>query len=80
MGEEEAKVYKRHMNLLSSTDGQRELGDVVTAPIFTMPVLEHVKGSLVDGSDTAFAQYGLLAGVADGLTKIADSGALDLMK
>lgn len=80
MGKEEARVYGHHMKLLARSDGQQELGDAATTPIFTMPVLEHVKTHTAKGSETPFAQYGLLGGQANGFPAMADSKALDPKK
>ncbi|TVY92411.1 hypothetical protein LAWI1_G004174 [Lachnellula willkommii] len=60
---EEEKIYEQHMSLLSRKDGKQELGDAITTPVFTMPVLEHVRKRLVKETETPFAQYGLLARV-----------------
>ncbi|TVY21376.1 hypothetical protein LARI1_G001467 [Lachnellula arida] len=60
---EEEKIYEQHMSLLSRKDGKQELGDAITTPVFTMPVLEHVRKRLAKETETPFAQYGLLARV-----------------
>jgi hypothetical protein len=66
MEKEAARVYATHMKLLSPSEGQKELNEVVTTPIFTMPVLDHIKSHLVQGAELPIPQYGLLAGVTDG--------------
>ena len=69
---EEEKAFEEHMGLLTRTEGKQELGDAITAPIFTMPVLEHVRKRLANETENPFAQYGLLAGVARGFEETTD--------
>lgn len=62
---EAARLYDYHLSLLTLDPTQQSVQEVTTAPIFTMPVLQHAE-AIVDGkSSPAFPQYGLLAGLAD---------------
>ncbi|KFY88245.1 hypothetical protein V498_06870 [Pseudogymnoascus sp. VKM F-4517 (FW-2822)] len=62
---EAARLYDYHLSLLRPGPTQQNLEEVTTAPIFTMPVVEHAE-AIVDGKSLpAFPQYGLLAGLAD---------------
>ncbi|TVY44545.1 hypothetical protein LOCC1_G003349 [Lachnellula occidentalis] len=70
---DQEKIYERHMELLSRKNGQHDLQDAVTTPIFTMPVFNHVLAN--KGTGTGFAQYGLLAGLDDVLQAESASGA-----
>ncbi|TVY31851.1 hypothetical protein LSUB1_G008879, partial [Lachnellula subtilissima] len=69
---EEEKAFEEHMRLLSRTEGKQELGEAITVPIFTFPVLEHVRKRLAKETENPFAQYGLLAGVASSFEEITD--------
>ncbi|OBT84079.1 hypothetical protein VE02_07020 [Pseudogymnoascus sp. 03VT05] len=62
---EAARLYDYHLSLLRPGPSQQSLEEFTTAPIFTMPVVEHAE-AIVDGKSLpAFPQYGLLAGLAD---------------
>lgn len=62
---EEARLFDLHLHLLKPGSAQRGHQDVTTTPIFTMPVLKHVKSEAVaaGNSPPSFPQYGLIAGV-----------------
>ncbi|KFY68290.1 hypothetical protein V496_01210 [Pseudogymnoascus sp. VKM F-4515 (FW-2607)] len=64
---EAARLREYHLSLLRLGPAQKGLQDVTTAPIFTMPVLEHVEAEAVAAGDSskAFPQYGLLAGTTE---------------
>jgi hypothetical protein len=56
---EAARLYDYHLSLLRPCPTQQNLEEVTTAPIFTMPVVEHAE-AIVDGKSLpAFPQYGL---------------------
>lgn len=62
---EEARLFDLHLHHLKPGSAQRGHQDVTTTPIFTMPVLKHVKSEAVaaGNSPPSFPQYGLIAGV-----------------
>ncbi|KFY83986.1 hypothetical protein V500_09690 [Pseudogymnoascus sp. VKM F-4518 (FW-2643)] len=62
---EAARLLDYHLSLLRLGPSQKGLQDVTTAPIFSMPVLEHAESKAVAAGDSspAFPQYGLLAGM-----------------
>lgn len=62
---EAARLYDYHLSLLRPSPTQKSLQEVTTAPIFTMPVLEHAEATVDGKSLPEFPQYGLLAGLAD---------------
>ncbi|KFY67437.1 hypothetical protein V496_01628 [Pseudogymnoascus sp. VKM F-4515 (FW-2607)] len=64
---EASRLYDYHLSLLTPGPTQQILQEATTAPIFTMPVLEHVEATVDGKSLPEFPQYGLLAGVADGV-------------
>lgn len=70
---ETARLLECHLSLLKLGPAQKGLQDVTTAPIFTMPVLEHVEAEAVSAGESspAFPQYGLLAGT----TEIGQNGS-----
>lgn len=71
---EAERLYDYHLSLLRPGYTQESLQEVTTAPIFTMPVLEHAE-TIVDGKSLPeFPQYGLLAGLADALRENSKSG------
>ncbi|KFY98161.1 hypothetical protein V498_01627 [Pseudogymnoascus sp. VKM F-4517 (FW-2822)] len=68
-----ARLYDYHLSLLRPGPTQQSLQEVTTAPIFTMPVLEHAE-AIVDGKSLPeFPQYGLLAGLADAVRENSKS-------
>ncbi|KAJ8063414.1 hypothetical protein OCU04_008634 [Sclerotinia nivalis] len=60
------KLLIDHLNLLQI---EPELQEVQAAPIFTVPVFEHVEKGLSDSSKSRFPQYGLLGGLSEILNK-----------
>lgn len=64
---EAARLYDYHLNLLRPGPTQQGFQEVATAPIFTMPVLEHAEAVAARHFSPAFPQYGLLAGLADAI-------------
>ncbi|TVY83558.1 hypothetical protein LSUE1_G003602 [Lachnellula suecica] len=76
MSEEEAKVYGDHMRLLNRSDGQSEIDEAITTPVFTMPVLNHLELN----SKSPFAQYGLVAGEAARMLELTDEDSLSPKK
>ena len=63
---EEGQIYLRHLRLLEQV--QEDQHEAMTCPIFTMPVLKYVQSSVIDISQEPFPQYGLFAGLSDGLS------------
>lgn len=63
---ERLEHLKHHLSLLEIGSEQEGLGEVTTAPIFTMPVLKHTE-AISEEDEEPFPQYGLLGGVADAL-------------
>lgn len=76
MNEDEAKIYGHHMKLLNRPNDQQELNDAATTPIFTMPVFDH----LAKKFDVPFAQYGLLAGIAEQLPETNEADMTNPVK
>ncbi|KFY05197.1 hypothetical protein O988_00181 [Pseudogymnoascus sp. VKM F-3808] len=64
---EAARLLNIHLGLLRLGPSQKELQDVMTAPMLTMPVLKHANAVAVAAGDSspAFPQYGLLAGTTE---------------
>lgn len=76
---ESTRLFTRHLELLKREAGQQELHEATTTPIFTMPVLEHVEKIISGSSSPLFPQYGLLAGLSDGLIdETEEEGPLSL--
>jgi hypothetical protein len=48
-------------------DQEQELGEVLTTPIFTVPVLDHIETLDKEGTQASFSQYGLLGGKSEDL-------------
>ncbi|CAG8983569.1 hypothetical protein HYALB_00009889 [Hymenoscyphus albidus] len=63
--DEVERLRSYHIQLLQTTIGKHDRHEATTTPIFTMPVLEHFKETSDEGTETAFPQYGLLAGQTD---------------
>jgi hypothetical protein len=57
------RLLQCHLSLLTSQPQQHELGELVTTPIFTMPVLEYAEVISPEDAPKPFPQYGLLAGM-----------------
>lgn len=64
---EAARLLKYHTTLLSREYEQHKVDEIMTTPIFTMPVLEQAKNLAGKGSREAFPQYGLIVGMIEGL-------------
>lgn len=62
---EALRLFHYHLSLLNTESQQQELGEVATTPLFTTPVLEHVKTIDPEDSTEPFPQYGLLAGMTE---------------
>lgn len=64
---EAARLLECHLGLLRLGPAQQGPHDVMTAPILTMPVIEHAESEAVAARDSspAFPQYGLLAGTTE---------------
>lgn len=70
---EEASIRSYHLRLLKKAP-QRELHEAITTPIFTMPVLNHIKNKLSEDSEKPFPQYGLLAGISESQCENTEGG------
>lgn len=53
------------ISLLKRLPEKDDLDEIITAPLFTYPVLKSAMSLVADPSETPFAQYALLAGDAD---------------
>lgn len=62
---EAARLYDYHLSLLMPTASPHELQEVLTTPVFTMPVLEQAEAIAANEPLTIFPQYSLLAGMID---------------
>lgn len=67
---EKHRILDYHLSLIRKVAGHQGLQEARTAPIFTMPVLEHVETRLSENVTPSFPQYGLLAGLTESVTKI----------
>jgi hypothetical protein len=56
-----------HIDLLRPEQNQQGIQAIMTAPIFTMPILEHARSILHESVRDPSPQYGLLAGVTESL-------------
>lgn len=62
---ESCRLRTYHMTLLRLDASESEPHELITAPMFTMPVLKHAESILSGQAEQVFPQYGLLAGMAD---------------
>ena len=72
---EALRPFATQLKLLKREASQQELEDATTTPIFAAPVLEHAKMVLTGDSSPVFTQYGLLAGLADVLSREEEDAA-----
>jgi hypothetical protein len=68
------RLLQYHLSLLEIEPQQEGLEEAITTPIFTMPVLKHAEMISSKDAKEPFPQYGLLAGMADDLCGIPNSG------
>ena len=62
---EEFRLLNYHLSLLRMETSQHQPHELVTTPIFTMPVLKHIEAILGPDIPRPFPQYGLLAGMGN---------------
>jgi DNA replication protein DnaC len=55
--------FQKHLNLLQRAPVQRDVEDVMVAPLFTMSALRQVKKVAQGAHGQLYSQYGLLAGI-----------------
>jgi hypothetical protein len=64
---EEERLLEYHLGLLQLGKKHNEQEEVITTPIFTMPVLKHAERVRAPGATPVFSQYGLLAGLTNSI-------------